>query len=128
MWDSTTVPSESRARSPLVPRAQPADQEVDTSHLAAGWQQCTPSTPPRILRNASGFPQINTSAFPSLAGMVRYGQQRGAQMGFYTDNCRCHESSTATHYEQDARLTEALGFSAIKIDRHAHISQAWADE
>jgi hypothetical protein len=48
--------------------------------------------------------------------MVKYGQQKGAVMGFYSDNCRCHEKNLPTHYDQDAHLTEELGWDGIKID------------
>ena len=45
--------------------------------------------------------------FPDMAQMVEYGKSKGVVMGFYSDNCRCHEKG-ATHYPQDAHLAEAL--------------------
>ena len=53
--------------------------------------------------------------FPDMAQMVEYGKSKGVVMGFYSDNCRCHEKG-ATHYPQDAHLAEALGFDSLKID------------
>ena len=53
---------------------------------------------------------IDTTKFPNMSALVEYGESRGVTMGFYMDNCRCHELGMPTHYEQDAHLTEELGW------------------
>jgi hypothetical protein len=58
-----------------------------------------------------GTPQadIDTVTFPDLKKMAAYGENKNVSMGFYFDNCRCHEKGMPTHYPQDAQLTEDLG-------------------
>ena len=67
----------------------------------------------------TGDPIVNTTAFPSLAGMVAHATALGLSSGFYGDNCRCHageKEANVTHYAEDAALTLAAGFAGTKID------------
>lgn len=65
--------------------------------------------------NVTGLPQVNTSMYPDLSGMVQYGKARGMQMAFYMNNCRCAEK-TVTHYPEDAKFSMMLGFDGLKFD------------
>eukprot|EP01062_Namystynia_karyoxenos_P054557 TRINITY_DN449_c0_g3_i1.p1 TRINITY_DN449_c0_g3~~TRINITY_DN449_c0_g3_i1.p1 ORF type:complete len:430 (+),score=140.87 TRINITY_DN449_c0_g3_i1:82-1371(+) len=78
------------------------------------WQKC--DGPHGSFHNASGQPIVDTAHFPDLKGLAAYGAQRGVLMGFYQDNCRCHETGLPTHYKQDAAFVEGLGFAGVKID------------
>jgi hypothetical protein len=52
--------------------------------------------------------------------MVEHGHSLDVKVGFYQDNCRCHECETGkqgamcwdenAHYQQDANLTESMNF------------------
>jgi hypothetical protein len=56
------TPSESRTRNLLIPRAQPADQEIDTSHLAAGLLKAM----------TSGCAKMQLELVPSLPTFVEH--------------------------------------------------------
>jgi hypothetical protein len=116
---------------------------VQNTHHFKSWQNCTIKKKKKsIARNSTGYAIIDEQKFPGtalsnkyalgtlllepiyelmlpsisdMAGLAKYGQSKGVSMGFYSDNCRCHESG-ATHYQQDAHLSEVLGFDSIKID------------
>ena len=86
------------------------------------WQSCTGSGG-SFHDPTTGQPLINTTLFPSLGGMVEHGHNIGVKVGFYQDNCRCHECKDRetcwgqdTHYAQDANLTESLKFDGLKVD------------
>ncbi|CAK0873497.1 unnamed protein product [Prorocentrum cordatum] len=64
----------------------------------------------------TGMAIINTELFPDMEGMVSYGHMRGLQVGFYVNNCFCHEHGQPTHYAEDANLTVKLGYDSVKID------------
>ena len=56
----------------------------------------------------TGDPIVNTTAFPSLAGMVAHATALGLSSGFYGDNCQCHAGERqvgVTHYAEDVALT-----------------------
>ena len=93
------------------------------------WQSCTGEG--GSFHDAAGQPIINTSRFPSLKAMVQHGHAEGVKVGFYGDNCRCHERDPEnTHYVQDANLTESLGFDGYKIDScgNQRDMDRWASE
>eukprot|EP00036_Acanthoecidae_sp_10tr_P014824 CAMPEP_0206293884 /NCGR_PEP_ID=MMETSP0106_2-20121207/4365_1 /ASSEMBLY_ACC=CAM_ASM_000206 /TAXON_ID=81532 /ORGANISM="Acanthoeca-like sp., Strain 10tr" /LENGTH=441 /DNA_ID=CAMNT_0053724489 /DNA_START=8 /DNA_END=1333 /DNA_ORIENTATION=+ len=79
------------------------------------WQDCI-SPKAGFHDPKTGMAMINTTRFPDMGGMVRYGTERNVTMGFYMNNCRCHEKTPPTHYPEDAKLTEELGWGGIKID------------
>lgn len=117
----SAAPTDARLNPSLTPHPSRRQKtatlfDLGFSHVGLDdcWQQCEVGG--SIARNSSGFAQIDKQKFPDMAAMVRYGQHKGVQMGFYSDNCRCHELNKPTHYQQDAHLTERLGFDAIKID------------
>ena len=95
------------------------------------WQSCTPrdmhclgsATGCSFHDRATGQPRVNTTLFPSLGGMVEHGHSLEVKVGFYQNNCRCHECENHdtcwdenAHYTQDANLTMSLGFDGVKID------------
>ena len=95
------------------------------------WQSCTPrdmhclgsATGCSFHDRATGHPRVNTTLFPSLGGMVEHGHSLEVKVGFYQNNCRCHECQNHdtcwdenAHYAQDANLTMSLGFDGVKID------------
>jgi alpha-galactosidase len=84
------------------------------SQCSLSWQNLTKKG--KIARNSTGYAIIDEQKFPDMAGLATYGQSKGVSMGFYSDNCHGHEKTGPTHYQQDAHLSEALGFDAIKID------------
>eukprot|EP00039_Didymoeca_costata_P022444 m.4521 g.4521 ORF g.4521 m.4521 type:complete len:433 (+) comp3005_c0_seq1:149-1447(+) len=92
---------------------------LDLGYKHAGlddcWQFCV--NPHWFHDNNTGMAIINQTRFPDMKGMVSYGQGKNISMGFYMNNCRCHELDTElTHYPQDAHLVEMLGYDGIKID------------
>ena len=89
------------------------------------WQNC--DAPHGFFHDkVTGQPQIDTTKFPSLGKMVEHGHALDVKVGFYQDNCRCHECERGhvgqqcwnknTHYPQDANLTQSLMFDGVKID------------
>ena len=94
--------------------------QLGYSHIGLDdcWQSCT--GPKGSFHNpTTGKPIVNTTAFPSLAGMVSHAAALGLSSGFYGDNCRCHAGERqvgVTHYAEDAALTLEAGFAGTKID------------
>ena len=89
------------------------------------WQSCTPrdmhclgsAAGCSFHDRATGQPRVNTTLFPSLGGMVKHGHSLGLKVGFYQNNCRCHECQNHdtcwdenAHYAQDANLTMSRGW------------------
>ena len=95
--------------------------QLGYSHIGLDdcWQSCT-GPKGSFHDKTTGDPIVNTTAFPSLAGMVSHAAALGLSSGFYGDNCRCHVgeelSHMGTHYAEDAALTLEAGFAGTKID------------
>ena len=95
-----------------------------------GWQQCdsytvSPSQSPAF-HDAFGVPIVNATKFPdtSLKSLVAHGSARGLKVGWYANNCICHESGGHIRNEtwrnlsyagDVAQLVEA-GFRGVKYD------------
>lgn len=95
---------------------------VDLGYVDAGlddcWQLCGQYGPLNYTyHNASGWPQVNFSRFPSMAGMVDVAHSFGLRAGFYSNNCKCKDHcSTKECFESDVKATRMWGFDSIKLD------------
>ena len=117
----------------VLPRHGSSLRKLGYNHVGLDdcWQSCTPrdmhclgsAVGCSFHDSATGQPLINTTNFPALGGMVDRGHSLELKVGFYQNNCRCHECKSqdtcwgvGTHYAQDANLTVALDFDGVKID------------
>lgn len=95
-----------------------------------GWQACdsytvTPSNSPAF-HDAHGVPIVNATKFPdtSLKSMVAHGTTKGLKVGWYANNCICHESGGHIRNETWRNLSYAgdvaqlvdAGFRGVKFD------------
>lgn len=90
--------------------------------LDDNWQACG-NYPPNnwTFHNASGYPQINTERFPSLADMVAGMHALNLTAGFYMNNCICSDSCNATEcFVGDVATAVAAGFDSVKLDGCSH--------
>lgn len=96
-----------------------------------GWQLCNsyqvqPSNTPAF-HDVSGTPIVNASKFSDLKGMVAYGARKGLKVGFYMNNCMCHESGgrisnqtwRSLSYAGDVRQLVDAGFQGACHDSMA---------
>ena len=58
--------------------------------LDDGWQMCGAGID-KSFHNASGYPLINTSRFPSMKSMTDHIHSLGLYAGWYGNNCDCQE-------------------------------------
>lgn len=70
---------------------------VDLGYTTAGiddcWQACNSGPGGKGYHNASGYPIVNTTLFPSLKDMTAAARKLGIVPGFYGNNCHCKETS-----------------------------------
>ena len=84
--------------------------------LDDGWQACGTGVNGSY-HDANGQPLVNHSKFPSFSDMTAAGHAANLTMGWYGNNCGCHEiGKVGAYYTQDAKATVAFGFDATKID------------
>ena len=90
-----------------------------------GWQECgAGSELPTSFHNAAGTPLLNTSKFTNLASLVSYAAGYDMALGWYINNCICHESKARIHndtwidltYHGDVKQIVEAGFAGVKID------------
>ena len=75
---------------------------VDLGYVDAGlddcWQLCGQyGSLNYTYHNSSGWPQVNFSRFPSMAGMVDVAHSFGLRAGFYSNNCKCKDHCSPQH-------------------------------
>lgn len=94
-----------------------------------GWQACTGAD--GSFHDTAGHPIVNETIFPDMLSMTRQAHALGVQMGFYMNNCYCHQGEIARwphgNVEQDVAATVAWEFDGLKIDGcgPAHDISAW---
>jgi len=66
---------------------------------------------------------INTTLFPSMKEITKYGQSKGIEFGWYHNNCICQENGQIhgtdminNHYIGDVLATLNNGFTDVKLD------------
>jgi len=99
-----------------------------------GWQLCNSgSEPPSSFHDASGKPIVNTSRFPNLKGLSANYEAKGLSLGWYENNCICHESKSHIHnetwvdltYHGDVNQLVENNFKGVKLDScglHSNLS------
>lgn len=93
-----------------------------------GWQACNsytvePSGSPAF-HDAAGKANVNATLFPDFHALTTYAAARRVQLGFYINNCICHESASHIHNKTWENLTyfgdidqiASANFSGVKID------------
>ena len=69
--------------------------------------------------NSSGWPLVNTTRFPDMAGLTAYARAQNVTMSWYGNACGCGKQERTLaqpHYEQDAAALVQYGFSGLKVD------------
>jgi alpha-galactosidase len=86
--------------------------------LDDGWQQCGSYGPEKFTyHNASGYPVVNLSRFPSLSNMTAYAHSLGLKAGWYQNDCVCQDHcADEMCYAGDVRALLDFGFDGIKLD------------
>ena len=57
--------------------------------------------------------------FPDMAGLVKYGHDKGLKMGWYENGCACGErKAVLENYEGDVRQLHTLDFDGVKLVSH----------
>ena len=100
----------------------------DHAGIDDGWQACNsytvePSGSPAF-HDAAGRVNVNLTRFPDLKALTAYAAARTVKLGWYNNNCICHESAghirnrTWEHltYAGDIEQIASAGFSGVKID------------
>eukprot|EP00040_Diaphanoeca_grandis_P023817 m.130100 g.130100 ORF g.130100 m.130100 type:complete len:411 (+) comp29458_c0_seq1:69-1301(+) len=90
-----------------------------------GWQLCNSGSElPTSFHNAAGKPIVNTSKFPNLKQLSSYAETNGFLLGWYENNCICHESKGHIHndtwidltYHGDVEQLVDNNFKGVKLD------------
>jgi len=82
------------------------------------WQKCDGYGQQKwTYHDAHGAPVIDTVKFPALQKMTALGHSLNCTMGWYHNNCRCHDHCTsAVCFAADVNATLALGLDSVKLD------------
>lgn len=92
--------------------------EVGYKHAAIddGWQNCSSGPGGKGFHNASGFPNVNLTRFPDMAGMCAKAKSLGIAPGWYENNCHCSDHKYGT-YQGLVDAVATFGFQGLKMDR-----------
>jgi len=108
-----------------------ADLGFDRVGIDDGWQACNrgKNLSGGTFHADDGTPLVNKTLFPNLASLVAFAKSRGVKMGWYINNCICHESKgriggetgkngawVNRTYIGDVKQVTAAGFESVKID------------
>lgn len=88
-----------------------------------GWQACD-TGPYNSFHNEQGIPLVNKTRFTDLLSLTNYGRTHGAKVGWYENNCICHESAARIHnetwidatYHGDVNQLLNAKFDGVKLD------------
>ena len=84
--------------------------------LLQGWEGCGQGVN-GTQHDKNGDPVIDKKRFPDIAGLVKYGHERGLKVGWYENGCACGEKTEIRrNYQGDIRTLHALGFDGVKLD------------
>ena len=88
--------------------------------LDDAWQDCGAGVNGSF-HNASGWPLIKNSTFPSMASMNKYAREKGIGSGWYLNSCDCCERGKLrpdwdVQMRGDVSAIVDLGFDGIKLD------------
>lgn len=100
--------------------------DVGYSHIGVddGWQACDTGSIVHSFHDEHGIPLVNKSRFGNLSALTDYGRVRGASVGWYQNNCICHESKSHIHnetwvdltYHGDVQQLLDAKFDGVKLD------------
>ena len=84
-----------------------------------GWQLCNSGPGGVGFHNASGWPNVNTSRFPSMRAMTAKARSLGLKPGWYENNCHCADHKYGTY--------EGLVQATLDFVRHriAALRECW---
>ena len=86
--------------------------------LDDNWQACGTGENGTQFHDTAGNPLVNKSLFPDFKEMTDHGHSLGLSVGWYGNNCICHETSTDQEkfYAGDVNALVQYGFDGIKLD------------
>lgn len=98
-----------------------ADLGYSDVGLDDGWQLDNSGPGGQGYHNASGWPLVNTTRFPSLGGMVSRARALNLTSGWYANNCHDSEGGSGepaplSRYLGDTAALRAYGFASTKLD------------
>ena len=84
----------------------------DHAGIDDGWQACDsftvePSGSPAF-HDATGKVNVNTTLFPDLKALTGYAAAKQVKLGWYNNNCICHESAGHIHNKTWEVSTQAI--------------------
>ena len=88
-----------------------------------GWQACKKGKD-CTFHSDDGTPVVNTTKFPDLSALVKYGEAKQVLVGWYQINCICCDEFSDTDnatwkksvYTADAKQLTDAGFYGVKLD------------
>ena len=88
-----------------------------------GWQACKKGKDCTFHAD-DGAPVVNTTKFPDLKALVKYGEAKEVLVGWYQINCICCDEFTDTDnttwkknvYAADVKQLTTAGFYGVKLD------------
>ena len=88
-----------------------------------GWQLCDSGPGGTGFHNATGYPNVNSTRFPSMAAMTAKARSLGLRAGWYENNAHCADHEYGS-YNGLVRSTLEFGFEGIKMDRAGRMTNA----
>jgi hypothetical protein len=79
-----------------------------------GWQLCNSGPGGVGFHNSSGWPNVNTSRFPSMSAMTAQARSLELKAGWYENNCHCADHKYGTY---DGLVQATLAF--VRYRSHA---------
>ena len=102
---------------------------LELGYASAGiddcWQACSSGVGGNGFHDASGYPIVDKTLFPSMKSMTQKAKSLGILPGWYGNNCKCAEhrnackpnaSAPSICMKGDVRATLDFGFESIKLD------------
>eukprot|EP00730_Choanoeca_flexa_P018862 TRINITY_DN9194_c0_g1_i1.p1 TRINITY_DN9194_c0_g1~~TRINITY_DN9194_c0_g1_i1.p1 ORF type:complete len:557 (+),score=83.14 TRINITY_DN9194_c0_g1_i1:198-1673(+) len=119
-------------------RGRPLASLLDVGYNSVGlddnWQACGTGFL-GTFHAANGEPLVNLDRFPNMSAMTAYGHSKGLEVGFYMNNCICHETGITNTtfidliYRASAKAVATYGYDGVKIDSCSqfHNTTYWAE-
>eukprot|EP00755_Sulcionema_specki_P032358 Sspe_Gene.19718::Locus_7196_Transcript_1_1_Confidence_1.000_Length_1434::g.19718::m.19718/K07407/E3.2.1.22B, galA, rafA; alpha-galactosidase len=121
-----------------VPSAGKDMSLLDLGYVNCGlddaWQACGKGVDGSF-HTEWGVPIVDKTRFPDMKAMTDYGHQRGLHVGWYMNNCICHEHQITDPqlidriYRNSTKALVDYGFDGVKLDgcSEFHNTSYWAD-
>ena len=92
-----------------------ADAGYNLVEILEGWESVHVNGTTKTAHDANGNNMIDTTKYPDMAALVKYGHGKGVRVGWSLNNGNAEPSCLDINQEGDIRNLKQLGFDSVRL-------------